>query len=152
MDGREQSVHLEHLMRFDWEQPLIPTNDGLTHCTCDGDATCEHVAALTYVAADLIDSDPSLLLRWRGCDAFDVPETSPELDLVATLSTEVGPWQVGRLPAARCLRPFPAGAVLMCLGPSEVRAGGGDIAEVLHRAYAVLGSRLLIVSGTVPSL
>ena len=25
MDGREQSLHLEHVMRFDWEEPLIPS-------------------------------------------------------------------------------------------------------------------------------
>ena len=72
MEGREQSLHLEHVMRFDWEEPLIPNNPSLTHCTGDGDATCEHIAALTYVVADLIDGDPSLLLRWRGCNAVEV--------------------------------------------------------------------------------
>ncbi|HEY8704633.1 MAG TPA: hypothetical protein VIL98_07755, partial [Gaiellaceae bacterium] len=30
MEGREQSVHLEHVMRFDWSAPLIPSNDGFT--------------------------------------------------------------------------------------------------------------------------
>jgi len=136
MEGREQSLHLEHVMRFDWDEPLIPSNDGLTRCTCDGDATCEHIAALTYVVADLIDGDPSLLLRWRGCDAVEVVEEPVELELAQEINTDIGPWRAGQLPAARRLRPLPAGAVLMCLGPSELRVGGGDLADVLKRAYA----------------
>ncbi len=80
MEGREQSLHLEHVMRFDWEEPLIPSIDDLCRCSCD-DAACEHVAALTYVVADLIDGDPSLLLRWRGCDAVDAAETPAHSEL-----------------------------------------------------------------------
>lgn len=142
MEGREQSVHLEHVMRFDWEEPLIPSDDGFAaSCTCDG-AVCEHIAALTYVFADLIDGDPSLLLRWRGCDAAEVVEAPPpaEPEPVASISLDGGPWQAGPLPAARRLRPLPAGAVLMCLGPSDVRVGGGDLSDVLKRAYASFAS------------
>jgi uncharacterized Zn finger protein len=135
MAGREQSLHLEHVMRFDWDEPLIPSNDELARCTCDADAACEHIAAVTYVVADLIDGDPSLLLRWRGCNAVEAVEAPPELQLVQPLSTDVGPWQAGPLPAPRRLRPLPAGAVLMCLGPSELRVGGGDLGDVLRRAY-----------------
>jgi hypothetical protein len=139
MAGREQSVHLEHVMRFDWDEPLIPSNDGFARsCTCDGDAGCEHIAALTYVVADLIDGDPSLLLRWRGCDAVEVVEALPEPKLVQSINTGDGPWQAGQLPAARRLRPLPAGAVLMCLGPSDLRVGGGDLSDVLKRAYLTL--------------
>ncbi len=135
MGGREQSVHLEHVMRFDWSEPLIPSGVGLTrNCTCDGAATCEHVAALSYVVADLIDGDPSLLLRWRGCGAVEAAEAQPEL--VPSINSGDDSWQAGPLPAARPLRPLPAGAVLMCLGPSELRVGGGDLADVLRRAYA----------------
>jgi uncharacterized Zn finger protein len=137
MEGREQSLHLEHVMRFDWEEPLIPINPSLTHCTGDGDATCEHIAALTYVVADLIDGDPSLLLRWRGCNAVEVVEAPPEPELVQATSTDVGPWQAGLLPRSRRLRPLPAGAVLMCLGPSELRVSGGDLGDVLRKAYAL---------------
>ncbi len=140
MAGREQSVHLEHVMRFDWDEPLIPNNDGLTRCTCDADATCEHIAALTYVVADLIDGDPSFLLRWRGCDAGEVVEIPAEPEPEQPISSDVGPWQAGRLPAARRLRPLPAGAVLMCLGPSELRVGGADLTDALMRAYASFAS------------
>lgn len=136
MEGREQSLHLEHLMRFDWEEPLIPSNEGLARCSCDDARACEHIAALTYVVADLIDGDPSILLRWRGCDAVEAIEAPPVPELVQPISTDVGPWQAGRLPAARRLRPLPAGAVLMCLGPSELRVGGGELADALKRAYA----------------
>jgi hypothetical protein len=137
MAGREQSVHLDHVMRFDWDEPLIPSDDGFARsCACDSDAACEHVAALTYVVADLIDGDPSLLLRWRGCDAVEVAEAPTEPELVPSISSGDGPWQAGPLPAARRLRPLPAGAVLMCLGPSDVRVGGGDLADALKRAYA----------------
>ena len=140
MEGREQSLHLEHVMRFDWDEPLIPSNDGLTRCSCDAEGVCEHIAALTYVVADLIDGDPSLLLRWRGCDAVEAVEAPPEPELVQSISTDVGPWQAGQLPAARRLRPLPAGAVLMCLGPSELRVGGGDLADALKRAYAAFAA------------
>ncbi len=136
MAGREQSLHLEHVMRFDWDEPLIPNNDGLTRCTCDSDAVCEHIAGLTYVVADLIDGDPSLLLRWRGCDAVEVVEVPPGPELVQPIRSDIGAWQAGRLPEPRRLRPLPAGAVLMCLGPSELRAGGTDLADALKRAYS----------------
>jgi uncharacterized Zn finger protein len=138
MEGREQSVHLEHLMRFDWDDPLLPTKKFEKRCTCDADAACEHVAALAYVVADLIDGDPSLLLKWRGCGAVEAPEmsTRPELESVPTISHGDGPWQANRLPAARQPRPLPNGAVLMCLGPSDLSSAGEDLANVLRRAYA----------------
>jgi uncharacterized Zn finger protein len=136
MEGREQSLHLEHVMRFDWEEPLIPNNDRLVRCTCS-ESVCEHVAALTYVIADLIDGDPSLLLLWRGCNAVEVVEMPPEPELVRSISTDLSPWRAGRLPAPRRLRPLPAGAVLMCLGPSELRVSGGDLATSLQPAYRI---------------
>jgi hypothetical protein len=137
MEGREQSLHLEHVMRFDWDEPLVSSSDGFARsCACDGAGTCEHVAALAYVVADLIDGDPSLLLRWRGCDAVEAAETpQPDTEFVPSISSGDDAWQAGRLPVARHPRPLPAGAVLMCLGPSELRIGGGDLAEALKRAY-----------------
>jgi uncharacterized Zn finger protein len=138
MEGREQSVHLEHLMRFDWDDPLIPTKEFIRSCSCDSAETCAHVAALAYVVADLIDGDPSLLLAWRGCGVAEAPQmsTRPELESVLTISRGDGPWQANRLPAARQPRPLPNGAVLMCLGPSDLSSAGEDIANVLRRAYA----------------
>jgi hypothetical protein len=117
-------------MRFEWDEPLIP---GLRHsCTCDGDATCEHVVAVAYVVADQIDQDPLLLLRWRGCEA--VAESEPELEPVAAPAGDE-PWEAGTLPPSRPLRPLPAGAVLKSLGPSGIRAGFGELEGILQRAY-----------------
>ena len=45
-------------------------------------------------------------------------------------------WDAGQLPEPRPLRPLPTGAVLKRLGPSGVRVGGTDLAEVLQKAYA----------------
>jgi hypothetical protein len=138
MEGREQSVHLEHLMRFDWDDPLVPTKEFVRRCTCDTAATCEHVAALAYVVTDLIDGDPSLLLAWRGCGAAEAPDPPErsELESVIPISRGDGPWQAGALPVTRRARPLPAAAVLMCLGPSDLTVGGVDLNDALRRAYS----------------
>ena len=91
------------------------------------------MAALAYAVAREIDRDPSVLLRWRGCGAA---ETEPEPELAAPPELEDDPWLAGTLPAARPLRPLPAGAVLKRLGPSRIRVGNEDLADVLQRAYA----------------
>jgi uncharacterized Zn finger protein len=134
VSGREQSVHLEHLLTVDWDAPLVPRRDAIARsCSCDPGGRCEHVAALGYVVAQEIDRDPSLLLRWRGCGAA---ETEPEPEVVAPLELGDDPWLAGAMPAPRALRPLPAGAVLKRLGPSRIRVGGEDLADVLQRAYA----------------
>jgi uncharacterized Zn finger protein len=137
--GRAQSVHLEHLMTVDWNEPLVPRPYELGRsCTC-ADDPCEHVAALAFAVAAEIDADPSVLLRWRGCVAAPasleeaVIATTPEPD--ADL-TDDDPWRAGALPEARSLRPLPVGAVLKRLGPSGLQLRGEDLADVLQRAYA----------------
>jgi len=134
VEGREQSVHLEHTMRFEWDEPLIPDRAGLhRECSCHGGASCEHIAALAYVVADQIDRDPSLLLLWRGCETAPEPPVE-KAEAAAPAGDE--PWEAGELPAPRPLRPLPVGAVLKSLGPSGIRAGVGDLSDVLARAYA----------------
>lgn len=131
--GREQSVHLEHSMRFEWDEPLIPDHASVRRaCTCDAGGACEHVAAVAYVVADQIDRDPSLLLRWRGCKEIEEAEPAAAVEL----PTSDEPWEAGPLPPARPLRPLPVAAVLKSLGPSGIRAGAGEIENVLQRAYA----------------
>jgi uncharacterized Zn finger protein len=141
VEGRVQSVHLEHVMIEDWSEPLVPRAYGLGRtCSCDGDGVvCEHVAALAYAVADGIDEDPSLLLRWRGCVA--APELRGEAAIVSTTErtidlTDDDPWRAGTLPEPRPLRPLPVGAVLKRLGPSGLKLRGEDLAAVLQRAYA----------------
>ena len=51
------------------------------------------------------------------------------------------PWKGGELPPPREPRPLPEGAVLKRLGPSRIRVGAEDLAEVLRRAYAAFAPR-----------
>ncbi len=90
-------------------------------------------AAVAY-AAEAIDEDPTLLLRWRGC--LDAPAPEPVLPEPA-----VDPWRAGPFPALCPLRAFPSGGVLKRLGPSGVRVAAADIGEVLERAYAAFGEQ-----------
>jgi uncharacterized Zn finger protein len=140
VEGRAQSVHLEHLMIEDWSEPLVPRPYELGRlCTCAGETPCEHVAALAFAVADGIDADPSLLLRWRGCvtaselpdEAAIAPAPEPTVEL-----TDDDRWRAGALPEPRPLRPLPVGAVLKRLGPSGLKLHGEDLADVLQRAYA----------------
>jgi hypothetical protein len=134
VEGREQSVHLEHTMRFEWDEPLIPDRAGLRMtCTCDGRVPCEHIVALAYVVADQIDRNPKLLLRWRGIDAIPAPEPDEPEPVAVPASDDA--WEAGPLPSLGPKRPLPAGAVLKSLGPSGIRAGFGSIEDVLQRAY-----------------
>jgi hypothetical protein len=134
VEGLAQSVQLEHLMTVDWEQPLIPRTSALAQgCTCGRAGGCEHLAALAYAFAEEIDRDPSLLLRWRGCEARE--EAEPTVPVTPVVIPEDA-WDAGPLPEPRPLRPLPTGAVLKRLGPSGLRAGGHELAEVLQRAYA----------------
>jgi uncharacterized Zn finger protein len=137
VEGRAQSVHLEHLMNVDWEEPLVPPARALTRaCACDAEG-CAHVAALAYAVADELDRDPSLLLRFRGCVAEEeaAPVDEPEPAPAPAANFDGDPWEAGPLPPLRDLRPLPAGAVLKRFGPSGVRVGEDDLADVLQRAY-----------------
>jgi uncharacterized Zn finger protein len=138
IEGREQSVHLEHVMRFEWDEPLVPDRNSLRRtCSCEANGRCEHVVAVAYVVAYLIDQDPKLLLRWRGI--ADVVEDEEEPEPAAPLES-VGasdnPWEAGPLPEPRPHRPLPVAAILKSLGPSGLRAGAGELEDALQRAYA----------------
>ena len=132
VEGREQSVRLEHALSTDWDEPLVPRPRALRQaCSCD-EGACVHVAALGYAVAQEIDRDPSTLLRWRGCVAAPVVAAAEP-----ARSVPLGElWEAGPVPAARPPRPLPVAAVLKRLGPSGIRAGGDDLVDVLQRAYA----------------
>ena len=137
--GRIQSVHLEHLMAEDWEEPLIPRSRSITRgCSCDGTDACEHVIAVTYALTDKVEVDPAVLLRWRGCFE-DAPAVAAQS--VAHVEQRSGnPWDGGALPEPGAVRVLAPGAVLKRLGRSEVRVGDEDLNEVLGAAYDHLGS------------
>jgi hypothetical protein len=135
IEGRVQSVHLEHLMTLDWDRPLVPRKRELVRrCSCSRGGACEHVAALAFAFAEEIDRDPSALLRWRGVDAVEVEEPEPAPVVVEAAPPEA--WEGGPLPEPRPLRPLPVGAVLKRLGPSGLKVGGDDLVDVLERAYS----------------
>lgn len=141
VEGREQSVHLEHLMTEDWSEPLVPRTHAIDRsCSC-GVRACEHLAAFAYVIADQIDQNPLLLLRWRGCTAAGPAaeeRAEPAAAEVVAVPTEPArdPWVAGPIPVIHAPRPFPVGAVMKRLGPSGLRVAGDELADVLHRAYA----------------
>ncbi|MCP9485582.1 MAG: hypothetical protein MSC30_06955 [Gaiellaceae bacterium MAG52_C11] len=139
--GREQSVQLEHLLTVDWDAPLVPRREAIVRsCTCarftGGDGTCEHVAALAFAIAEELDRDPSVLLHWRGCTDEPPPAVEPEPAPAVERPAGGDIWRGGALPEPRARRPLPLGAVLKRLGPSGIRVGGNDLADVLVRAYA----------------
>lgn len=138
--GREQSLQLEHAMTVDWEEPLIPPGRSVRRsCTCpdtDYSGACKHVCALAYVAADAIDHDPSLLLRWRGCTATPTGERAPQ-----PAEPSGDPWAAGPLPALGPARALPVGSVLKRLGASGLVVDGVDLRDALDPAYAAFAGR-----------
>jgi hypothetical protein len=132
VEGRLQSVHLEHLLQEDWGELLIPRASQIAQaCTCDESESCEHVAAVAFAFADAIEQTPRILLRWRG--VADVNETDS--------AEPADPWQGKELSALAEARPMPTYAVLKRLGPSEMYVGGNDdLATALRVAYEALVS------------
>lgn len=139
--GLIQSAHLAQLMHEDWGEPLVPDPGAIGHsCTCDGARGCEHVAALASAFAAEIDRDPGALLRWRGCVESAVTEIPGE-DELPRLILEGDPWRGGALPEPRPAQPLLVGSMLKRLGPSGIRVGDEDLADVLERAYRAFAAR-----------
>jgi uncharacterized Zn finger protein len=131
--GRAQSTHLHHELAAEWGEPLVPRGRALrTSCSCAHGDRCLHALALAYAAAEALDEDPSLLLRWRAVPAVEPGEELPEPEEAAAADA----WAAaGPLPELAPPRALPAGAVLMRLGPSGVAVGGRDLADALQAAY-----------------
>jgi hypothetical protein len=130
VEGRIQSVHLEHLLQEDWGELLIPRASQIAQsCTCDETEGCEHVAAVAYAFADELERTPRILLRWRGVADVTEEESAAPAD----------PWQGKELSAPAAARPMPTYAVLKRLGPSEMFVGGNDdLANALRVGYEAL--------------
>lgn len=145
LEGRPRSVQLEHQMKVDWDEPLVPhARDLARRCACQDwevhGHVCKHVAALAYALAHLVDGDVRVLLAWRGCDpaaggpAVPVAGEEPGEPYVGD------PWRAGRVPTIGPARPLPPGAVVKRLGRSGIRVGNDDLAVALERAYAAFAS------------
>jgi len=128
VEGTGQSIHLAHLLETERREPLVPAARRIRSvCTCpdrEWAAVCKHIAAVAFVVADALDRDPSLLLRWRGCEPVEPPA-----------SRSGDPWRAGPLPAPRPPRSLPPGAVVKRLGRSGIRVRGDDLADALEPAY-----------------
>jgi hypothetical protein len=130
VEGRIQSVHLEHLLQEDWGELLIPRASQIAQsCRCDEGDGCEHVAAVAYAFADEIERTPRVLLRWRGVADLEEAESAAAAD----------PWHGKDLTPLAEVRPMPTYAVLKRLGSSEMYLGGNeDLAHALRVAYESL--------------
>ena len=129
VEGTAQSVHLAHYLETEQREPLVPPTRSIrTSCTCPDRERSQRCASTSppwrSSVADAIDADPSLLLRWRGCEPVAPPA-----------SRSGDPWLAGPLPPPRPLRALPPGAVVKRLGRSGIRVGGRDLAEALEPAY-----------------
>jgi hypothetical protein len=133
VEGRIQSVHLEHLLQEDWGELLIPRASQIAQsCTCNEPDGCEHAVAVAYAFADEIERTPRVLLRWRG--VADVEEAGSD--------APADPWQGKDLSPPADARRMPTYAVLKRLGPSEMYVGGNeDLANAMRIAYEALASQ-----------
>jgi len=133
VDGRIQSVHLEHLLEEDWDEQLIPRPRAIAQaCECDVGAGCEHVVALAYTFADDVERSPGVVLRWRGVTGAAEPDGVDAAD----------PWQGRELSAPGAARVMPTHAVLHRLGRTDMPVSRNkDLAAALRPGYEVLFSR-----------
>jgi uncharacterized Zn finger protein len=117
-------------------------------CNCpDWENPCKHLAAVLYVFADQLDTDPWLLFTWRGRTRDDL--LAPLQALAGTARPDGLPawWPLvpGRhrtdrvhwhVPAA--VPPDPPAAVLSRLAPLDADFGGTPLADLVATAYPTL--------------
>ena len=136
--------------------------DVRANCNCpDWENPCKHIAAVLYVYADRLDTDPWLLLLWRGRTRDEVLGHLRAGEPAAGLDNPVAPWWplvpgqtrreeahpevgpagpsvviVGEVPAAD--PPTPAARVLMRMEPLDAEVGGTPLTNLLEVAYQAL--------------
>lgn len=127
---------------------LFPLQWGNLRATCncpDPANPCKHLAAVLYVFADQLDSDPWLLLRWRGRTRDEILDLLRSPAEVAT-DESVAPWwpfASGPIPQELLVGapddwPLPAagrGSVLDRLDPLDVDVRGTLVADLVLPAY-----------------
>jgi hypothetical protein len=123
VEGKFQSVHLEHLLEEDWGEQLIPRPGSITR---SGDG----VVALAFAVADRIDASPNELLVWRGVEGGE--RVLPSADA----------WTGGSLDGVSTERATARGVVLKRLGPSGIPSVSGELSGALRAAYDAFASRL----------
>jgi uncharacterized Zn finger protein len=127
------------------------------HCSCpDWENPCKHIAAVLYVFADQLDTDPWLLLAWRGRTREQVLEPLRGAAAVSAAVDEVAPWwpftgsampEAGDLPApatpVQAADPDRPDAVLDGLEELDVSVAGMRFREVIRPGY----ERLIAAEG-----
>ena len=147
---------------------LLPKrwSDVAAECTCpDGANPCKHIAATLYVFADRLDSDPWLLLEWRGRTREQVlgplltqtvgSSGTEATDAGTPVASDVAAWwpldprrsrplvgdhpaqsEVGRLSGVDA--PDPPEAVMRRLDDLPVEFRGIPVTDLLPEAYRVV--------------
>lgn len=129
----------------------------VVRCNCPDPANpCKHVAAVLYVFADRLDTDPWLLLAWRGRTRDEVlaplrTRASAGGENDRSLSTVAPWWPFGAtspaaidalrgadtgVPAAEPAEP--PSAVLRRCAPLDVTVYGTNVAELVIPAYVLI--------------
>jgi uncharacterized Zn finger protein len=142
--------------------PLFPRSarDLEMSCSCpDWEVPCKHLAATCYVLAEAFDSDPFLMLAWRGRSRDDLLralrrmpappqrpdpahgplgeiEAPPLADCVASFwEPGVSPARLRSLSAAPAAPPVAPDLVLRTVEPPPVTVRRRDLATLLRPAY-----------------
>jgi uncharacterized Zn finger protein len=139
--------------------PLFPRmwKELRTRCSCpDWENPCKHIAAVLYVFADQLDTDPWLLLAWRGRTRDEILDPLRGASSADAAADEVAPWwpftaasmpQAGDLaPPASDVHPADpahASAVLDGLDALDVTVAGVEFREAVRVAY----DRLIAAGG-----
>jgi len=119
------------------------------HCSCpDWENPCKHIAAVLYVFADQLDTNPWLLLAWRGRGREEILDPLRGSSLTDSGADEVAPWwpfnassmpQPGDLPPpAGDVQPADAAhpdAVLDGLDLLDLTVAGVPFRQALSLAY-----------------
>jgi uncharacterized Zn finger protein len=131
--------------------PLFPEtwSDVRAKCSCpDWENPCKHLAAVLYVLADLLDTDPWLVLQLRGRGRESLLEAlGTGHPGTAAGELEVAPWwpfAAGTGPPIAqpavpdpfaATRPAQPDAVLDAMEPLAVAVGGSTFVELLRPIY-----------------
>ena len=124
-------------------------------CNCpDSENPCKHIAAVLYVFADRLDTDPWLALCWRGRDReqfLAALRPGSEDDAADERLPSWWPLRPGFSPLTSIPRPVPdvtpadpADRILSRLEPLDAAVGVTSVVELLRSAYNALCSESVI--------
>jgi uncharacterized Zn finger protein len=130
--------------------PLFPLRWDHIRATCncpDSASPCKHLAAVLYVFADQLDTDPWLLLKWRGRTRTEIVDLLRSTEVSA--GDRVAPWwpfAAGPLPESALVAPPSVSALpvegsdsaLDRLAAIDIEVLGSPLVDLLRTAYDAL--------------